>query len=92
MDRSLPGSSCQWDFPGVPLCPSPGALPDPGIEPVFPALADGFFTAEPSGKALLERCLFLLCLLNFAFFLIAAHHPEVDSMIISCCVVPRNLP
>ena len=51
MDRSLPGSSCQWDFPGVPLCPSPGALPDPGIEPVFPAWAGGFFTTEPSGKS-----------------------------------------
>ena len=26
--------------------PPPGDLPDPGIEPVSPALADGFFTAE----------------------------------------------
>ena len=25
-------------------------LPDPGIEPVFPALASGFSTTEPSGK------------------------------------------
>ena len=25
-------------------CPPPGDLPDPGIEPVSPALADGFFT------------------------------------------------
>ena len=30
--------------------PSPGDLPDPGIEPVFPALAGGFFTTEPPGK------------------------------------------
>ena len=30
--------------------PSPGDLPDPGIEPVFPALASGFSTTEPSGK------------------------------------------
>ena len=29
---------------------SPGDLSDPGIELVFPALAGGFFTAEPSGK------------------------------------------
>ena len=29
--------------------PSPGDLPDPGIKPVFPALADGFFTTEPPG-------------------------------------------
>ena len=25
-------------------------LPDPGIEPASPALAGGFFTAEPPGK------------------------------------------
>ena len=31
---------------GVPV-PSPGDLPDPGIEPLSPALAGGFFTAEP---------------------------------------------
>ena len=30
--------------------PSPGDLPDPGIEPMSPALPDGFFTAEPPGK------------------------------------------
>ena len=35
---------------GLPF-PSPGDLPSPGIEPVFPALADGFFTfTEPPGK------------------------------------------
>ena len=31
--------------------PSPGDLPNPGIELAFPALADGFFTTEPPGKA-----------------------------------------
>ena len=33
--------------------PPPGDLPDPGSEPKFPlspALAGGFFTAEPLGK------------------------------------------
>ena len=30
--------------------PSPGDLPDPGIEPVSPALAGRFFTTEPPGK------------------------------------------
>ena len=34
---------------GLPF-PSPGVLPDPGIEPMFPALAGGFFTAEPLEK------------------------------------------
>ena len=27
-----------------------GDLPDPRIEPIAPALAEGFFTAEPLGK------------------------------------------
>ena len=34
---------------GLPF-PSPGDLPDPGIEPVSPALAGGFFIAEIPGK------------------------------------------
>ena len=34
---------------GLPF-PSPGDLSDPGIEPVSPALADGFFTTGPPGK------------------------------------------
>ena len=39
----------QEHWSGLPL-PSPGDLPDLGIEPRSPALADGFFTAEPPGK------------------------------------------
>ena len=31
---------------GLPF-PSPGDLPNPGIEPASPAMAGGFFTAEP---------------------------------------------
>ena len=34
---------------GLPF-PTPGDIPDPGIEPVFPALAGRFFTMEPPGK------------------------------------------
>ena len=34
---------------GLPF-PSPGNLPDPGIEPVSSALAGRFFTAEPLGS------------------------------------------
>ena len=30
--------------------PSPGNLPDPGIEPLSPASAGGFFITEPPGK------------------------------------------
>ena len=36
---------------GLPF-PSPGNLPDPGIETVSPALTGRLFTAEPPGKTL----------------------------------------
>jgi len=38
-----------WSANGLPF-PTPGDLPDPGIEPAFPAFAGGFFTTEPPGK------------------------------------------
>ena len=41
--------------------PSPGDLPDFGIEPaspVSPALAGGFFTTEPPGKPLYKSTIF----------------------------------
>ena len=44
------GFSSQEYWSGLP-CPSPGALPNPGIEPLFltiPALAAGFFTTNQS--------------------------------------------
>ena len=48
MDCSPPGSSAMGFFRqeywcGLPF-PSPGELPDPGMEPVPLALAGGFFT------------------------------------------------
>ena len=59
MDCGPPGSSVhgfsrQEYWSGLPF-PSPGDLPDPGIEPSAPALEDGFFTTEPPGKS---RCFF----------------------------------
>ena len=52
MDCGPPGSSVhgisQQEYcSGLPF-PSPEVLPDPGIEPMYPALADGFFTTGPS--------------------------------------------
>ena len=35
--------------------PPPGDLPDPGIKPVSPTLAGGFFTTEPPGKPFTGR-------------------------------------
>ena len=38
---------------GLPF-PSPGDLPNPGIEPGFPALEANALTSEPSGKPRLD--------------------------------------
>ena len=43
------GFTRQEYWSGLPF-PSPGDVPDPGIEPVSPGLAGRFFTIEPSGK------------------------------------------
>ena len=43
------GFSRQAYWSGLPF-PPPGDLPDPGIKPVSPAVADRFFPTEPLGK------------------------------------------
>ena len=43
------GIAPQEYWSGLPF-PTPGDLPDPGIEPESPALASKFFTTEPPGK------------------------------------------
>ena len=50
--------SGQEYWSGLPF-PLPGDLPNPGIEPVSPALADGFFTTEPPGKPFFTLLLLL---------------------------------
>ena len=56
MDCSPPGSSVRGISQARVLewvaISFSGDLPDPGIKPVSPALAGGFFTAEPPGKPL----------------------------------------
>ena len=46
----FPRQECwsEWQFP------SPGDLPEPGMEPTSPALADRFFPTEPPGKPVLH--------------------------------------
>ena len=54
--------------------PTPGDLPDPGIELESPVLAGRFFTAEPQGKPQIKIKTFYLQLwyygnyINFAFY------------------------
>ena len=54
IDCGPPGSSVHrvtlQEYWSELLFPSPGALPNPGIRPVSPAPAGGFFTTEPPGK------------------------------------------
>ena len=38
--------------------PSPGDLPDPGIEPCISCITGGFFTTEPPGKTILLPILY----------------------------------
>ena len=51
MDRGLPGSSVHGheSWSGLP-CPSPGDLPNSGIEPGSPALQADSLPSEPRGK------------------------------------------
>ena len=46
------GLSSQEYWSGLPFL-SPGNLPHPGIKPMSPALAGGFFTTEPPGKPIM---------------------------------------
>ena len=48
------GFSRQEYCSGLPF-PSPGVLPNPGIEPTSLEWAGGFFTTEPLGKSLKNR-------------------------------------
>ena len=79
---------CPWDFPGkstgvgVPL-PSPGDLPDPGIEPRSPALQADALPSELKGLAVQGTLKSLLqhhsskasILLHSAFFIVQISHP-----------------
>ena len=51
----LMGFSRQEYWSGLPF-PSPGDLPDPGIEPGSPALQTDALPSEPPGKAILREC------------------------------------
>ena len=48
-DPPTMGFPRQEYWSGLPF-PSPGDLPDPGVESLSPSLAGGFFTTEPLGK------------------------------------------
>ena len=67
------GFSRQEYWSGVPL-PSPGDVPDPGIEPGSPALRAGALPSEPPGNVRILLLYLLTCLwksfVHLSFFLL----------------------
>ena len=87
MDCSLPGSSVyeisqQAYWSGLPF-PSPGYLPDPGIEPWSPALEAGTLTSEPPGRAYLLMC----SLKTVSLFLCCTFHTRLKGPIFSSTII-----
>ena len=66
MDCNPPGSSVHGtsQASGLPF-PSPRDLPDPGIEPEFPALAGRFFTTKPRGSPFSSSFTMFIFLLSY---------------------------
>ena len=73
------------------LFPSPGDLPNPGIEPMSPTLAGRFFTTERPRKlpnsvstsVNFQHIFFLLCSITFAFLLALSGRTPVHSYYLS---------
>ena len=63
-------------YSGFP-CPSLGGLPDPGIEPLSPALVGRFFTTEPPG-VMPSYIYFLSILLVFDPLFLLSFPPWLD--------------
>jgi len=77
-DPLFMGFPRQEYWSGLPF-PSPGDLPDSGIEPTSPALGGRFFTAEPPGKPCCFKSFLIIHSLNphtnsLYGFLIQAHY------------------
>ena len=92
MDCSLPGSSVHGIFQARVLewvaIPSPGYLPDPGIEPGSPGLQADALPSEPPGK---PTASFLLSSYTALFFFLAVitiwHHIIVNMCTVHLCEI-----
>ena len=87
------GFSKQEYWGGLPF-PTPGDLPDPGMEPVSPALAGEFFPSEAPGKPAWLTCLLSPSLLlrssyNTTFGAQTATKVSSSSLCIKHIVTPR---
>ena len=102
MNCSPPGSFVhgfprQEYWSGIPF-PSPGNLPDAGIEPIPPALAGGFFTTEPPEKLLTKYQGCLIQVLEdpetaLAIYIIISQKDRAgDWQVCECCDRSLKLP
>ena len=71
------GFSRQEYWNGLPF-PPPEDLPNPGTEPSSPALAGGFFTAEPPGK---PKCSIKAVIINMFTRLLEVLRDVFDSSV-----------
>ena len=78
------GFSRQEYWKGLPF-PSPGELPDPGIEPRSPALQADTLPSEPPGKPIGEISNSIYC---FVFILLKIVDPVMMSIPVICISVP----
>ena len=76
------GFSREEYWSGLPF-PSPGDLPDPGIEPGSPALEADALTSEPPGKLCIQMLIFpfLLCFSLLFFSQLFVRPPQTTILL-----------
>ena len=75
------GFPSQEYWSGLPF-PLPGDLPNPGTEPMSPALAGGFLTTEPPGKPSFT------CAGTLKLGRVHADHVYNESLCCGCHIIP----
>ena len=71
---------------GHSVCPSPGDLPDPGIEPaslMSPALAGGFFTTSATWEASIVEYIKTLHYIDTHYVLLSNENEQLQLLVIT---------
>ena len=73
--------------------PSPGDLPDPGIEPTSPALQADTLTSEPPGKPMIRHLLkwnYVQSFVSFVSVFVLEELIHRIHWILNCYITPQN--
>ena len=70
----------------------PGDLPHPGIDPVSPALAGGFFTTEPLGKPPKKKKKNVHNFKNTLLLKSANHHLRLQQVLVATSKITDHRP